>query len=165
MTKEQTLLRALNYLVRHYVGQLENARDRIVSLGGECDPVDVMEARDPHLKQVREVIASVESAPDEPGDERAIAELMRNALREITYRNEHGQLMTIKADVTELVGPLLQPPNRQAELEAPLPKGFIRVAQCAGCGVTDNQQARHFSECPAYPGEPVRPPLNRTEQP
>src|SRR5215470_19592006 len=65
-SKVETLLKALKYLQRHYVGQLENARDRIRQLGGECDPVDVMEARDPHLRQVREVIASVESSADEP---------------------------------------------------------------------------------------------------
>jgi hypothetical protein len=50
------LEKALKYLMRHYVGQLENARDRIVSLGGECDPVDVMERGDPHLRAVREVL-------------------------------------------------------------------------------------------------------------
>jgi predicted Zn-ribbon and HTH transcriptional regulator len=45
--------------------------------------------------------------------------------------------------------------------EENLPPGFIWVAQCAGCGVTDNPQARHFSECPAFPSEPVRPAVNR----
>jgi len=64
-SKEQVLLKALKYLARHYVGQLENARDRIVSLGGQCDPVDVMERGDPHLLRVREVIASVEATPSE----------------------------------------------------------------------------------------------------
>lgn len=64
-SKEQVLLKALKYLARHYVGQLENARDRIVSLGGQCDAVDVMERGDPHLRQVREVIASIEASPPE----------------------------------------------------------------------------------------------------
>lgn len=50
------LEKALKYLMRHYVGQLENARDRIVSLGGQCDPVDVMEQGDPHLRIVRQVL-------------------------------------------------------------------------------------------------------------
>lgn len=50
------LEKALRYLIRHYVGQLENARDRIVGLGGQCDPVDVMERGDPHLRAVREVL-------------------------------------------------------------------------------------------------------------
>lgn len=64
-SKAKVLLDALKYLQRHYVGQLENARDRIVSLGGQCDSVETMERGDPHLRQVREVIASVEATPDE----------------------------------------------------------------------------------------------------
>lgn len=64
-SKEETLLRTLKYLMRHYVGQLENARDRITSLGGQCDSVEMMERGDPHLAQVREVIASVEATPVE----------------------------------------------------------------------------------------------------
>jgi hypothetical protein len=72
-SNEQVLLKALKYLARHYVGQLENARDRIVSLGGQCDPVDVMERGDPHLKQVREVIASVEATSAETPDVAGLA--------------------------------------------------------------------------------------------
>lgn len=64
-SKEETLLKALKYLARHYVGVLEHGRDRIIALGGTCDPVDVMERGDPHLRQVREVIASVEGSPSE----------------------------------------------------------------------------------------------------
>lgn len=64
-SKAKVLLDALKYLQRHYVGQLENARDRIVWLGGQCDSVETMERGDPHLRQVREVIASVEATPDE----------------------------------------------------------------------------------------------------
>lgn len=40
---------ALRSLIRAYVNLLESGRDRIVSLGGECDPVDKMEANDPAL--------------------------------------------------------------------------------------------------------------------
>lgn len=56
------LLRTLKYLVRHYVGILEHGRNRILDLGGQCDPVDVMERSDPHLRIVREIIAKHEAA-------------------------------------------------------------------------------------------------------
>jgi len=53
------LLAALESMNRDYVNLLENARDRIIFLGGECDPLDVMERNDPALRKVRAVIASV----------------------------------------------------------------------------------------------------------
>lgn len=68
------LLRALKDLAHHYVILIENGRDRIVSLGGQCDPVDVMERGDPYLRQAREAIAKAEATPDEPPD-------VRDALR------------------------------------------------------------------------------------
>lgn len=68
-SNEQILLRALKYLVGHYVGMLEHGRDRIVQLGGDCDPVDVMERGDTNLRQVSEIIASVECSPVETESE------------------------------------------------------------------------------------------------
>jgi hypothetical protein len=38
-----------------------------------------------------------------------------------------------------------------------IPAGFIWVSQCAGCNVQDAPGSRHSSECPAHPGERVRP--------
>lgn len=43
-------------LYRAYVRLLESGRDRIVSLGGDCDPVDVMEANDIDLRAAREAL-------------------------------------------------------------------------------------------------------------
>lgn len=40
-----------------YVNTLESGRDRILSLGGQCDPVDVMEANDPALRAARALLA------------------------------------------------------------------------------------------------------------
>ncbi len=52
----EALTNELRALYRHYVNMLESARDQIISHGGECDPLDVMEKRDPVLKRVREVL-------------------------------------------------------------------------------------------------------------
>ena len=53
------LLAALEMMNRAYVNLMENGRDRIIMLGGECDPVDVMESNDPNLRESRAYIASV----------------------------------------------------------------------------------------------------------
>lgn len=50
------LLAALKVLRRAYVNFLESGRDRTIALGGACDPVDVMEANDPWLREVSRVI-------------------------------------------------------------------------------------------------------------
>lgn len=54
------LEQALRSLYRAYVRLLESGRDRIVSLGGSCDPVDVMEAGDIDLRKVRDVLALID---------------------------------------------------------------------------------------------------------
>lgn len=51
------LLEELKNLHRNYVNLLEAGRDRIVALGGDCDPVDRMEQDDPHLRAAKAVIA------------------------------------------------------------------------------------------------------------
>ncbi|KGP01106.1 hypothetical protein JT27_15010 [Alcaligenes faecalis] len=56
------LREALRHLIRGYVNLMENGRDRILFLGGQCDPVDVMEASDPWLKSARAALAQ----QDEP---------------------------------------------------------------------------------------------------
>ncbi|WP_312681313.1 hypothetical protein [Stenotrophomonas chelatiphaga] len=49
-------------LYRAYVRLLESGRDRILDLGGTCDPVDVMEARDIDLRAARDLIDSGKAA-------------------------------------------------------------------------------------------------------
>jgi len=51
--RNEALRRELGALMRGYVNLLENGRNRIMDLGGQCDPVDVMEARDPWLRDAR----------------------------------------------------------------------------------------------------------------
>lgn len=51
------LLEALKTLYRAYVSLLETGRDRIISIGGDCDLVTVMEVGDPALRHVRSVVA------------------------------------------------------------------------------------------------------------
>jgi len=99
-SKTKVLLDALKYLQRHYVGLLEHGRDRIIQLGGACDPVDVMERGDPHLRQVREVIASVEATPDETFEHPYRKEL--DAIQDLdddwdTYGAKANDPLTLKA--------------------------------------------------------------------
>lgn len=47
---------ALKDLIRGYVNTIENGRDRIIFLGGDCDPVDVMERGDPYLQEARKAL-------------------------------------------------------------------------------------------------------------
>lgn len=56
------LLTALEKMNRAYINLMENGRDRIVMLGGDCDPLDVMERNDPHLYESRATIASVKDS-------------------------------------------------------------------------------------------------------
>lgn len=48
---------ALSNLYRAYVNLLEAGRDRIIDLGGQCDPVLVMERSDPALIEARACLA------------------------------------------------------------------------------------------------------------
>lgn len=58
---------ALRDLYKAYVRLLENGRDRIVALGGQCDPVDVMERGDPYLRAARDAIAKAKSRESTDG--------------------------------------------------------------------------------------------------
>jgi hypothetical protein len=51
--ENERLRKAIKRLILGYVSTMEAGRDRIMSLGGTCDPVDVMEASDPHLIEAR----------------------------------------------------------------------------------------------------------------
>lgn len=54
------LLAEIKRLRLAYVNLLEVGRDRILSLGGTCDPVDVMEAADPAIRAADAAILKAE---------------------------------------------------------------------------------------------------------
>lgn len=56
------LVDELRGLYRAYVRLLESARDRIIDLGGDCDPVDRMEEGDPALCSARAAISKATGA-------------------------------------------------------------------------------------------------------
>jgi hypothetical protein len=60
------LTKELAALYQAYVGCLESGRDRIISLGSDCDHVDVMEDGDPALRRAR-IVLSEASALAGPG--------------------------------------------------------------------------------------------------
>lgn len=55
------LLAALKRLAKEHVIALEGGYDRIKSLGGDCDPVDVMERNSLALRDTRALIARAEA--------------------------------------------------------------------------------------------------------
>lgn len=54
------LREALQDLIRAYVNLMEASRDRIIDLGGHCDPVDVMERSDFALRAARTALTAQE---------------------------------------------------------------------------------------------------------
>lgn len=60
--QNNALREAMARLIRGYVNLLESGRDRITFLGGDCDPVDVMEASDPWLKDARAALSGEPNA-------------------------------------------------------------------------------------------------------
>lgn len=52
------LVEALESLIKGYVKLLQAGRDRITSLGGDCDPIHVMEQNDPWLRDARNALAT-----------------------------------------------------------------------------------------------------------
>jgi hypothetical protein len=64
MSEQAELIEAFKLFCTRYVGMLENARERILFYGGQCDGVEEMERRDPYLKTAREAIAQAEKEPD-----------------------------------------------------------------------------------------------------
>ncbi len=56
-SRVERLEAALKLLIRAYVSLMETGRDRIVQLGGDCDPVDVMERGDPYLRKAKEALS------------------------------------------------------------------------------------------------------------
>ena len=62
----ERLRTALRDLIRAYVNLLEAGKDRIESLGGDCDPVDMMERADPDLCKARNALSGEPaSAPEQ----------------------------------------------------------------------------------------------------
>lgn len=61
-SQRDELLAALKEFYKHYVSTLESGRDRIVMLGGDCDPVDMMEAGDPILIKIRDLFKKYDHA-------------------------------------------------------------------------------------------------------
>lgn len=58
-TRDETVARlhkGLKDLIHAYVRLLESGRDRIASLGADCDSVEIMERGDPCLRQAREAL-------------------------------------------------------------------------------------------------------------
>ena len=53
------LAEAMQSLYQGYVRTLEACRDKILDLGGDCDPVDRMEAADPELRKARAALAAL----------------------------------------------------------------------------------------------------------
>jgi len=51
------LLKELKKMCRAYVCLLDGGRDKIISLGGDCDTVEIMEASNPTLSEARAIIA------------------------------------------------------------------------------------------------------------
>lgn len=51
------LIIELQGLYRGYINTLEYGRDRIISLGGKCDQLEIMERDDPRLISARKIIA------------------------------------------------------------------------------------------------------------
>ena len=64
LEERDRLREALGDLIRGYVNALESGRDRILFLGGQCDPVDVMESSDPYLKAARAALAQEQGGSD-----------------------------------------------------------------------------------------------------
>lgn len=52
------LERALKSMVSGYMRLLQSGYDRITDLGGDCDPVDVMERNDAYLREARAALAA-----------------------------------------------------------------------------------------------------------
>lgn len=49
----------LNFMIKSYINLYEFSRDEIRGLGGDCDPVDVMERKSKILAKAKRVLANV----------------------------------------------------------------------------------------------------------
>lgn len=62
MTEKSDPVEALRDLIKSYEALVYTARDRIIDLGGDCDPAPRMIADDPALLEARSALAAAESA-------------------------------------------------------------------------------------------------------
>ncbi|GAA0237571.1 hypothetical protein GCM10009125_28060 [Castellaniella daejeonensis] len=67
-TENAGLRISLRNMIGAYVRLMENGRDLIIDLGGQCDPVDVMEAADPWLRASRAALAQEQGGSDANGN-------------------------------------------------------------------------------------------------
>ena len=91
------LVEAFDKLYKKYVNLLEAGRDRILELGGTCDPVDVMEMSDPGLRDARTALANARAAqePYSPNH----TELANKALRQAS---EHSFKIAMQTRYTRV---------------------------------------------------------------
>ncbi|WP_368647766.1 hypothetical protein ABRZ00_12970 [Castellaniella ginsengisoli] len=66
--QNNALRQSLGSMIHAYVRLLDCGRDRILDLGGQCDPLDAMEASDPWLRDARAALAQEQGGSD--GDSR-----------------------------------------------------------------------------------------------
>ena len=55
--QNNALRQSLGSMIHAYVRLLDCGRDRILDLGGQCDPLDVLEANDPWLRDARAALS------------------------------------------------------------------------------------------------------------
>jgi hypothetical protein len=60
--QNNALRQSLGSMIHAYVRLLECGRDRILDLGGQCDPLDVLEASDPWLRDARATLNQQEQS-------------------------------------------------------------------------------------------------------
>lgn len=60
--RNNALRQSLGSMIHAYVRLLECGRDRILDLGGQCDPLDVLEANDPWLRDARATLQEKSNA-------------------------------------------------------------------------------------------------------
>lgn len=61
--RNNALRQSLGSMIHAYVRLLECGRDRILDLGGQCDPLDVLEANDPWLRDARATLQEKSNVP------------------------------------------------------------------------------------------------------
>jgi hypothetical protein len=60
LAERDALRDELKSLIRGYGNTLDSAYDRIIFLGGQCDPVSVMIENDIHLRSARNTLAALQ---------------------------------------------------------------------------------------------------------
>jgi hypothetical protein len=119
--REQVAVTALRALMRGYVNTLENGRDRILFLGGECDSVEDMERRDPHLDEARAALASLGALPGAKVDpvDAFLAEVRAEIIRARTkFPGSRVMTVALAEEFGELAKAALDEPAANVRVEA-----------------------------------------------